>query len=459
MKIDKLDFIIMLPMVAAVAITFNYNLLYLSFVTIILKEIAGIVRKNKGIEDTLVKLLIYSAIMPDNFIILIFSGLWLLYYVVKAVKKRKLDYLNKRNISITIFIAIYFIVNILVNRVPVQNILLYFLYNFTFICVVLVMVFFKPDLRKEGNTSFNTILVSEMAFILVFIPFNFQVILNNLFGDWAVGTFGNSGGVQLFNLFIFGAIKFLGEFMRDKKLRSLLNSGICIVFSLTTVSVATTMLFFSALGLYVLLFVSSPKIKIALIAGMFVLGGAFYFTSHPWVRHEVISVVVDPEFRNTRVKKLKTYEDTFLRLPKKNVLAGIIGTGAANYSSRAALTASGYYATWYNKDRFPTEVAPFARKFIRPRIYERAGLSVVEQPTSQFISIMGEYGYIGVLFAMGILARLFYKCERENKLTILYFTFILFLDNYLEFPKTFLFFALCYLLLEQRGKELASYEE
>ncbi|SHE37418.1 hypothetical protein [Clostridium fallax] len=452
MKFNKWDLLIMIPFLFPLTLMENYKFFYIPFFIILLKNIYLCYKKSISIEELLIVMAIYSILISDNFIIIGFVGLLGIYYFIQIIlKKRKLDFKDKTFTRMIIILGIYLVFNIIVNRVPLPNVILFFMYNIVFMAIPVMFKFLDVDCYKTIDKTINTALISQMIAVVLVVILNFGVVLSNLFGDWSIGTLGVSQGVQLFNLFIFGSIKFFAYFNKTKEKKYLGGFIICVLFSLSTVTLANTMLFFLALGIYVILFISSPKFKILFLGIIVALVGTFWFTSHPWVREQMKDTLFNSEFRNERIKKLKTYEDTYIKLPQKDLKAAAIGVGAGYYSSRSALTVSGYYTTWYNKDRFPTYVNKYARKYIRPRIYQRMGLSIVDQPTSQYISIMGEFGYIGViLFAVALILLLF-KSNRYNGLTLIYFAITLSLDNYMEYPKIALMFWITYFLIEQTG--------
>ena len=447
--IFKKDLIIYMPFLLAVSMFSKYSLVYIPFILVLIKDIYLINKKKNNVEKFLFKNLVYSVMLPDNFIVIFFTGLLFLYFVVSYLRNKKRLIINKSFMIIFILLISMFMINIVIHRVPINNIFLYLMYNFVFAVVPIVFMAFNVEEYETIDKALNTAIIMQGISILAVVIFNIHIVMDNLFGDWSIGTMGVSQGVQLFSLMIFTAVKLLSKYLKTKQYEYLIFFIIATLLSLSTVSLTNTAIFFVSIIAFFVVYKLNRKVKLMMVGVIAVLMCIFWFGSDPFVREQFTKIAFNSEFRVNRVKKLETYEDTYISLPKKDLKAGLIGVGAGNYSSRAALTASGYYTSWYNSSRFKTSINKYARKYIRPRIFSNIGVSLLETPTSQYISIMGEYGYIGVAVFAAIAILVFIKSGDFNKLLILYFLMTCFFDNYFEYPKIMLTMYLCCFIIKK----------
>ncbi|SFA80845.1 hypothetical protein [Clostridium frigidicarnis] len=443
----KSDLLMFLPFSLLIVITGKENLIYPWFILMLIKEGYMIVKRGKVFEESLLSLTLYTYILADNYSSMVMTLILTVYILSQIIRgKRKINLSNKTK-YIIMGIFIYIVVNIILNRVPMANILLYIFYNATFVCIMFIILAYKP--YEYGDTLekvMNTMIMAQILHLIIYIPLNIDVIIIHRIGDWAIGTLGTSQGPMLFNLFIFSFIRFFMRFKENKKKNLLGWMAIVFIFGILTVSTALTMLFVVSMGIYSVLFTSN-KLRIIIVSTLIGLSAVFYVTSPSWIQYQIKSTLFDSEFRNDEIKKFAYYEDTFLTVPKKDASFALKGAGLGCYSSRAALTSSGYYANWYNKLKLPIYNGQYMRKYIKPRLYSRYGLSVVDQPTSQYISIMGEFGYIGFIMFIALLVIFFIKSP-NNRLTIIYLAMILTIDNWFEYPKLSILFFFTYYLIE-----------
>lgn len=446
------DLLMFLPFSLLIVITGKGSLIYPWFILMLIKEGYMIGRRGKKFEESLFSLTLYTYILADNYSSMAMTLILTVYILIQIVRgKRKINISNKTK-YIIIGIFVYIIANIILNRVSIANVLLYVFYNATFVCMMFIILCYKP--YEYGNTLdkvMNTIIIAQILHLIVYIPLNIDVIIIHRIGDWAIGTLGTSQGPMLFNLFIFSFIRFFIKFKESKKKNLLGWMAIVFIFGMLTVSTALTMLFVISMGIYSVLF-TSKRLRIVIVSTLIGLSTVFYVTSPSWIQYQIKSTLFDSAFRKDNIKKFAYYEDTFLTAPKRNILFALKGAGMGCYSSRAALTSSGYYANWYNKLNLPIYNGQYMRKYIKPRLYSRYGLSVVDQPTSQYISIMGEFGYIGFIIFISLLIMFFVKSP-NNRLTIIYLAMILTIDNWFEYPKFSVMFFFTYYLVENFHKK------
>jgi hypothetical protein len=453
-SIEWMDFYILMPFLLLTAITLKYKIIFIAFAIIIAKNVFKLTKKELTIEQVLVSSSLYSLIINDNMIIIGLVALTAGYYLFKGIKN-KAFLPNKSNRIIYIvtgIFLIYMIINIFYNKVPIQNVILYFMFALVFLAMLYIFKFKLMENIEYFDSIFNTIILVQAVYTVLFIPLNLALVKANLIGDWSVGTLGVSQGPILFNLCIFGFIKFFSKFRYSGEKNLIFWMILCFLGAASTVTVSMTLLFIGVFFVYIVFFVSKPKLKIGFIILTVALGGTFWAISDSWVKDQIREVAFNPQFRNARIKKLATYEQTFSIIPRNDMSFALLGEGLGNYSSRGALTASGYYTSWYNKDRFPVDTSNYARKYVKPRLYTRFGLSVLDLPTAQYISFMGELGYIG----FGLISLLFLiwliRSKGDNRLLLLYMFAIIALDNYLEYPKIALGFWIIYIIIDNYNK-------
>ncbi|WP_029452147.1 hypothetical protein [Clostridium algidicarnis] len=458
LNVHNKEVIIFLPFLLIIVVTNMLNIMYIPFIIIIALKLLAVYYKKTSLDKALLSIAIYSIIVPDNFTVIGASGLLLLYCIYKSIKVKgcfKLDNF-KKDIKIIIPVAIFLILNIIINVVPIMNVVFFGVYYFVFVVMIIIYRYFNIDFYKEVDKTFNSIILIQFIYLILFIPIRFQYILTQLIGDWSIGTLGISEGPTLFNLFIFGFMKYFGYFEKHKNKRYyLVFAALCFLGAMSTVSVSLTLVFFVSFGLYILIHIRSPKFKASLIVFGILMMGLFWFTSNPWIRNEIIKTATDSQFRKERITKLKYYEDTFLTIPKDDAKFMILGNGMGYYSSRAALTTSGYYVSWYNynKPYFKPTVSDYTNEYIKPSIYSAYGISLTEHPGSQYISIMGEFGLIGILLFLIFFWKLFKNGGNINKLMIGYFLAILLLDNWIEFPRVAIAFVCMYYLIKEEDSQ------
>lgn len=442
-----LDILIYLPFLVILSVVPKFAIIYIPFLIILIKDTICIIKGKEKTEGIILKNLVYTIMLPDNFVVIFFSGIALLYFIIKLLRKKiRLNIEKDKVIIITTLVGLL-LINVILNKVHLLSFLLYLFYIFVFLVSPIVLFSCKEESIKYVDKALNTAIIIQCVPIIGTVILHLGYVLSNLFGDWSIGTMGISQGVQLFSLFIFVSIKFLCQYFISKDKKHLGFFVICFLFAITTSTLVHTVLFLVAVTVYAVIYKSNKKTKIGLVALILFFGCVFWFGSGSFVREQFTRIAFDSAYRNERIKKAEVYEDTFINLPKKDLKAGIVGIGVGNYSSRAALTASGYYTTWYNSNRFPIYVDKYAKKYIRPRLYKNIGLSILETPTSQYISVMGEFGYLGIIVFISIAVYAFIKSKNVNKLLLAYFLMTLFFDNYLEYPKISLLFICCYFII------------
>jgi hypothetical protein len=442
LNIRKEELFIFLPFLPVIAFKDLYKLAYIPFLIILFLRAYRIYKKRDTVTETVLGLALYTVILPDNYTVIFVSGILFLVFIYEIIKNKRyrdLKKLSAFNIFMIAFCSIFLLLNIVLNKVSIISIFLFGVYNFTFIAMLIIYSFSEFDYKKEIDRTFNTIIVLQLIYIVIFIPLRFNRIIVDLIGDWSVGTLGVSEGPILFNIFIFGFMKYLHQFIETKDKYFIALLALSFLGAVSTVSVSLTLIFIMSLVVYVFIFIKGFKYKGLLLGSAIILFAVFWGVSHPWIREQVKLTVTDSEFRKERVKKIKHYDDTFVMLPSQDIKFLLIGNGMGHYSSRAALTASGYYVSWYSTGR-ELIISKYTKKYIKPQIFSQSGISLTETPTSQYISVMGEFGLIGLGLFLLIFGGLILKQKGIIRLTIIYFLCIFIVDNWTEYPKVVLVF-------------------
>lgn len=91
--------------------------------------------------------------------------------------------------------------------------------------------------------------------------------------------------------------------------------------------------------------------------------------------------------------KLQTMYNTIFELPHQIVLQPIIGVGPGQYSSRAALIATGEYLTRASIPFLPKYTSALTERYILPVFH--AANSTISSPNSSWVTLYGELGIIG----------------------------------------------------------------
>jgi hypothetical protein len=417
-------------------------------------KIKEIISGDLKLIEASISISICAIILPDNYTVLIAVCILFLIFIIKHIREKEyielIKQIKRYNILIAI-VFIYLLMNVLLNKVPIQNIFLHLLYWLVFIILLIVYTSKYSVLAEEVGKSINFIIAIQMIYILVFVIFRFSFIKNQLIGDWSVGTLGTSEGPVLFIIYILAFIKYLAQFQKEKDVYFAVFAGLCFIAAISTVSISLTVLFVISFIIYTLLFAKNIKSKIAMLIVAILMISVFWTFSDPWIKYDLYNTVSDYQYRNKYFKKMQNYQDTFINIPKQDLKFLLVGNGIGNYSSRAALTASGYYVGWFNNEKL-VNISYYTKKYINPKIYSVYGVSLRDSPASQYISLMGENGAIVFVLMLFYFCRLLRKNKNANRLTIIFMMSIFFMDNYLEYYKIVLMVFSCYFYINYLDK-------
>jgi lysophospholipase L1-like esterase len=436
-EMEVLMFLLFLPIVA---LGDFYGAIYVAYAVAAAMRLYQVIKKKTTFTEALIGLWIYTIMLPDNYTVLLFSFIMFLLFIIKVVIKKETAVFKqwvKKYWMVICLVAVYLAVNIALNEVPPQNLIIEVLYFSVLIALLIIYNFSSGDYTREIDRTINAIVVIQLIYTVIFIPLRFQFVRAELIGDWSVGTLGTSEGTTLFIFYVFALAKYMHQYFNTKDNYFIIFAAFSFIGAVSTVNVSLTLFLVLSVGIYGVCFMKGKKYKLYLLAASIVMITIFWNVSHPWIREQIYKTITNAEFRNNRIKKLKIYEDTFSYIPTIDKKFAAIGNGMGNYSSRAALTVSGYYVPWFSENEY-VRASYYTKRFIKPDIYTHYGISQTDTPSSQYISIMGEFGYIGFFFFMFWLMRPLFRDKSVNRLSIIFLMFALLIDNYLEYYKVVL---------------------
>lgn len=443
-KADYLEFFLYIIGALAYSIINSYVLLYFAF---LYTFFVNILRYSKSRDIFyILKIFIYSIIIPNNYIIIAITFFFILFNL-KRIK----------NGLLILFLCLFLFFNIIINNVRFLNLFFGLFYLLPVILLFIYFDIYKDDIliqKREIIKILKEIIVIEVFSNLIFFLFHFRLIIIENANDWFVGTFGfHQGNIFLFFM-LFSFLMLLEEFEKTKKLNDLIFCIICLILALLTNSISLILLFFFSYFIVTIL-KSKFRKKIQSFIVIIVSIIIFLFVTPTWVKDFIVKLTNYNYFVKT-VAKIQVYEDTFINISKNDLKFFVFGNGIGQYSSRAALTCTGEYITYYNK-LFSPSVSSYTQnyilgRYIRYNIVE--GQGTLYSPFSTIITIQGEYGILGSIVFLIFLLKMWKKSSKNSRNFILFFFFSCFIENYLEFSKIMFMVFLIYFLNLKKDKNI-----
>jgi len=275
-------------------------------------------------------------------------------------------------------------------------------------------------------------------------------------GDYIVGTLGkNSHLFSMKMLVLFFISLYTWKFFRKKGY--LLLSLIFLETWLLGSALHTVMVMFGALGLYWFIFTSGAIKKLKLILAISVLSGATIGVLLYQQGKNINYIVSMLSYAKTGIHdvplgKIDAYYRTLLEVPSNEGLRVILfGFGPGGYASRASWLLSGSYLE--NQSYIPVVPSDpweaYLQDLWNPTIVRqfvwRQG--VANQPFSTWLSILGEFGIVGLGLFIWLLTRVLIRYHRAaanhpndptakiSIMIILLMAFSFLFDNWLEYPR------------------------
>ena len=385
----------------------------------------------------LIKLCLYSIMIPSNYIIL--AALIYISFVNK--NRAKSSY-----IIYSSFGGLYLLFNIIVNDIKMINLIFSIVY---FIHIVFCMIFVDTlkleEEEKENLISFlkAVAFLQGIALVTEYI-FQHDAVVSAIDFDWVSGTFGiYQGNIFLF-YFLFNFIVFFDRYR--KKRIDICYVLVSIVYIVMTGAICLICIF--AFVIFVYLMISEQigkRMKIRALGLLIFLITSFMIITPAWITNAMVRIA-ETDDKSIYISKLIDYENVYMN-PYLSTDYEIIGVGVGNYSSRAALTCTGIYLPTYNAF-FEPSMSDFTTEYIYNKLnycYDNK-LGTLDTPFSEFISIKGEFGYIGIVFLLLFFILLYSRNKNTSRIYIMFLFFSCFVENYLEFAKivVLLYFSIIY---------------
>lgn len=427
----------------------NFNILI--YVFFLVYSIISIVKytKEKNIIHIL-KIMIYSIIIPNNYIVILVLLIEIGFIILKKREKITITFLS-------LIVILYICLNILISNIQIPNLMFSLLYWGTLVLSYYVCRTFKDEIKVcfiDIIKFLRKIVLIEFATIVTYFIFHINEVRLSIDFDWVVGTFGKYQGNILLFFMLFAFLMFCYDYKRSKDKKNYIYIILTLLISIYTGSIALLILFLMAYGI-ILVTGKFTKEKVLKVSLIFVSVLSFIIITPTWIKEYIVKLM-DYDYALEHISKIKTYEDTFIEIPKKDKKFLFFGDGIGNYSSRAALTCTGIYINSYSK-MFEVSMSNYTKKYIYPALSNvmQNHLGSMDTPYSSVITIQGEFGLIGIVFLIVCFLKGFINNSTETSRTyLLFFLFSCFIENYLEFAKIVLLVHILYFITynNERGK-------
>lgn len=349
----------------------------------------------------------------------------------------------------------------LIHFTSIYNLIIYILLNSTFIIFPLVFPFNGKDDKfiKGFNFFYNfqifIVFTQIINLIIKYKSINiFKVSMAS--GDFLKGTFSNSSLTCIF--FCMVSFVYFDWYCKTRKSSYIYKVLISIIIIILTSANAHIIIFGITIFLSTIInMINKRKIKQIGIffVVIYIIINVYSFTQPSnvmYIKNITRSIFIDDSIKP---RKIDYIMESVIQLPKESWEISLIGVGGGNYSSRAAMITSNEYLSGISFS-FPSKsISEFSNKYILPK-WNKELLSkgynegIANQPFSSVISIFAETGIIGVVLFISILYRIYKievkKSSRYNNLVgqfSIFFTLILFIDNYLEYGTFIAIFWVC----------------
>lgn len=446
---EKLIFFFLLIASVLLSVTGNSILFYSIFLINLMYYLFLYFKTKKN--KYLIFLVILSIISPDNYLII---GANMLFFLFNINGFR----IKKNNVTfIFILFFCYLLINILLNDIKIINLFFSILYSFQIFTGLLILnnEYKNTREKKEVEHFVKKMLIIEIVSVFSFIFFNFNTFISRPDGDIIVGTFGQYQG-NVFAIFLLFAILVI---IKQKMKFNSIYIVLSLIIFIMTGSIMLILCAFLSILIYVFVFqkkFSKKSIKyIAIITFCFV---CFIQITPTWVFNSVNKMLNEDNITRA-IGKIKGMEIVFNEIPSKNFKNYILGEGIGQYSSRSAMTCTGEYIDVYNKF-FSVSMSQYTKEYIYPQLVltkqKYQSISLKDTYYSSVISVMGELGIIGIIFFVLFLCYLMRKSSGYAKLFVIFFVFLCFIDNYLEYAKIV---SLAYLIINLYNEGEMKYED
>ncbi|ANG61163.1 hypothetical protein A8C75_00955 [Marinobacterium aestuarii] len=382
-----------------------------------------------------------------------------------------------------------------VKKLRVKDILIFFLWG-----IISILSFIELNGVIVLNYIVSSLLLFPFLFLLIFhrsffssltsyrvdqfLCFFFHVlIINGIVGliqfsinpadDSAIGFYGRSG-LQMHGLAILYVFSFVYFYTSDSKYFKI-KSFFSLVFFVTCFYGIGLVVFSLSLLLAIII---SSKNKIRAIFYVMVLfcfmafvifhvnRSAFFYNINNIVVFfgAVVSVFDNSHYYDYYVPRKILVFINYVDMVRENPSLFVTGVGGGGFNSRAAFLLNGDYSSL---SFLPTSVTNYHFKYVMP-LWSKEILSQqyqdgsMNQPFSSFLSILAEYGFLGIAFIVFMLSRLrsyvLGLLDYSDDLNRFFINFIIIFvfiigcsDNIYEYPEIiFPFFIVVFWLSKKR---------
>ncbi len=425
------------------------------YITFIICSLIRFNKYNKSKDITnIIAIMLYGIIIPDNYIIVF---ILMLEFLVLIIRKKEI-----KITTLSLLFIIYIILNILLHEFKIPNFLFSVLYYSTTFFSYFIFKKERIELREKVEDILKIIrdiIVIELITIIIYAIFHINIIRASIDFDWVVGTFGKYQGNILLFFMLFSFLLFTYHYRITKEKKDIIYILISIIISIFTGSIALLILFLLSYIMITIIFKKGKgkTSKIILIISAIVV---FICVTPNWIKEYIVNLR-DYNYLVSHISKIKSYETTFITIPKDDKTFLLLGNGIGNYSSRAALTCTGKYINGYSK-LFGESMSKYTETYIYPNLINvmENKLGSMDTAYSSIITIQGELGIIGILFFIVYWMKFFINNKEEVSRTfLLFFLLSCFIENYLEFAKIVCVVFILYFIVGNEEKEKKSAEK
>ena len=432
-------FLIATCLMAATSADYSFTLpMYAAFVIILFRNLY-LYKKTRDFFF-LFKCLFYSIVIPDNYIVSAVLFLCTVLSLAAYGGKKIRSSITKNDVYVFGALIIFFAINVLLSPKLFPNILFAIFYGSAFPLAYILFRLERREIAKrfEDIVSFiKGIVFVEIISTIVYFVFNFSMVISTIDNDWISGTFGVRHGNLLLFFMIFSILLLEKHYKKTKEKTDLAYIAVLVVLSILTNSVALTIMFFIAFVLISIVRAKNVRVAVLSVLITVVAGLFFFFIASPkWIQTYLVRLS-NPAYLKEGIPKIITYEDIFIEIPSYDKKFLLIGNGAGQLSSRAALLATGEYIPEIKKIMEPS-MSEYTEKYILER-YKKYNVDLLHgtmySPYSSIISIFGEYGLVGLLAFVILIFVMIRKSKKEAAIFIVFFFLSCFVENYVEFAK------------------------
>ncbi|MCH3973324.1 MAG: hypothetical protein LKE53_11320 [Oscillospiraceae bacterium] len=436
LRVSK-QFLLWVPFVIAYSVTFHQVFLWIPFALLCARLLMNATHKITA--DHLLELILYSIIIPNNYVIIAVVVLAMLFAVFNPVKRHVFP------APLVVVTVVYLIGNMLVCKTPWMNSLFVCIYLCAIpaVCCLLSHLEFTPTLQIHIKQTVKDIILLQLVWLIFYTASHLSAIKSSPDMDWVAGTFGVKQGNIFFLFCAFSSFIFLQSFLKTFCKKDMAYYIICVGLIMCTGSIGLCAIYLFTILVFVLM---QPTVRLKYKAvGLVTIGIAVVIVMQvnpTWVVNDILKMN-NINSASHRVAKTVIYQRVFCTLPSEDPTFAVFGTGIGQGCSRASITCTGWYIDSYSKN-FPIYISSFIQNniFSDLKVFLAGQGGMAQAPFSSILSVQSELGWIGTVLLAVHFGYLLKSSSKFSKIVILFFAFTLFWDNYLEYAKVIASFAI-----------------